>query len=469
MSIASTPTQVVDAISPVVASWRFQQDTDEFTAHGWRQFGLDKEPARYEDWLNAIHEEDRERVGEIVQSLLTEGGGQEFQVEHRLAPVNGDSATVLMRGYGHQPPGRSTLLEATSINIGPFRELSAQLSVQVERFQAIADTAPALIWVTDRDGRCEWFNRRWLDFTASTMEAALIRGRFGNTHPEDQEPAIGSFQAAIAQRDPIEMNYRLRNAAGDYRWILDRAYPRYDREGSFAGYVGTCIDVTSERECADQLVAREAVMRQLHDLNEREKSFMACAIHDGLLQDIIGADMLLQGCESMTPEKRAERIQWARKTISSAIGHGRRLISELRPMILDEQGLVCAIEYYAAELENRSQLQVTVSSDLTRKICCSLWECNVFRIVQEALNNVESHGRVSSASVHVGQRDDCLCVIIRDGGVGFDVGKVRDSFGLLCMRERASIFDGIVEIESAAGMGTTIYVEVPLPECPDTL
>lgn len=469
MSIASNPTQVVDALSQAVASWRFQPGTDEFGAHGWREFGLDKDPACYDEWLTTIHEEDRERVDTLIQSLLTEGGDQEFQFEHRLAPMNDVCTTVLTRGYGHQPHGGATLLETTSINIGPLRELTAQLSVQADRFQAIANTAPALIWVTDRDGRCDWFNRRWLDFTGSTMEAALIRGRFGNTHPDDQESAIRSFQAAIAQRNPIEVTYRLRNATGEYRWILDRAFPRYDRDGGFAGYVGTCIDISRERECVDQLAAREAVMRQLHDLNEREKSFMSYAIHDGLLQDIIGADMLLQSCESLSPEKRAERIQWARRTISSAVSHGRRLISELRPTILDEQGLVCAIEYYAAELENRSKLCVTVTSDLTRKICCSLWECNVFRIVQEALNNVESHSGVSSATVHVDQREDRLCVSIRDGGVGFDVQQVSDSFGMLCMRERASIFDGFVSIESATGEGTTIHVEVPLPECSDRI
>jgi signal transduction histidine kinase len=134
-------------------------------------------------------------------------------------------------------------------------------------------------------------------------------------------------------------------------------------------------------------------------------------------------------------------------------------------MILDEQGIVGGIEYLIAEMDGRIKAQLELTSDLTLDYRSSIWGGNLFRIVQEALTNVERHSKATLAKVNLTQRGDQLGVEIADNGIGFDLDKVPDDrFGLRSIRERASIFGGSAQIKSAPGRGTKIIVEIPLPK-----
>ena len=332
-------------------------------------------------------------------------------------------------------------------------------------FKGIAENVPILIWTTDRQGTCQWFNSSWLAYTGLSLESALTAGRYGAVHPDDREQAVSAFQAAFELRDSIELEYRLKQHDGSYRWMLERSAPRKDDNKDFGGYVGLCVDVSWDHEQRRLFSEREQIMQQLYEISEREKSFLSCAIHDGILQDIIGADMVLQSAENVSPEKLAIKLERAKKTLRSAIGHGRRLISELRPMILDEQGLPSAIEFYAAEIQNRSNLRFEIECKLANMthVDCQFWRGNVFRIVQAAMNNVEAHSQAATASIEVSTKDNEVNVFIRDSGIGFDTESVKDSFGMRCMQERAELFGGTVDVQSKPGSGCCIHLRVPLP------
>ena len=320
-----------------------------------------------------------------------------------------------------------------------------------------------MIWMSDHLGHCQWFNREWLRFCGQELKECLRVGRFSGIYDSDRQLAQEAFEQASVQRDPIEHEYRLRHHAGTYRWVLDRSSPRFSPDGEFIGYLGVCIDVTHQHEYRNQLREREMVMHQLHAINERERSFLSCGIHDGLLQDIIGVEMLLQGCDTFQQEKLAERLTKARSTLRSALMHGRKLIGALRPMILDEHGLVSAIHFYAAELENRSGLQTEIKDQLAQDIVSPVWGGNVFQIVQEAMNNVEAHADTDSASIQIAIVDDHLEVVVSDRGNGFDAGGLMDTFGLRLMRERAAIFQGTARVRSEVGAGTDVSIRMPLP------
>ena len=328
---------------------------------------------------------------------------------------------------------------------------------------SIADSAPVLIWCCNSDGRCDWFNLRWLEFTGDTLTAAIEGDRYRAIHEEDRDEVRSAFEMAFAMRDAIELQYRMQAADGSIRWIHDRAAPRFEGDDIFAGYVGVCTDITHQFEQRARMQEREAVMRRLQKLSESEHAFLSAGIHDGLLQDIIGCDMLLQGASQLDAERLSKRIDRARQSLRSAIKHGRRLISELRPMILDEQGLLSAIEFYAAEIENRSEMRVTVERAQTGEIRHPVWDLNMFRIVQEAMNNAESHSRSEWMAIRVSVESDVLRIVVKDGGEGFEKEKYAESFGIRCMNERAALFNGSVEILTSPGGGSTVLVEMPLP------
>src|SRR5579871_4360023 len=119
-------------------------------------------------------------------------------------------------------------------------------------FKELADFAPVMIWRSGTDALCDWFNRPWLDFVGRTMEQEVGNGWAENVHPEDFDRCVETYLAAFHARLPFTMTYRLKRADGVYREILDNGAPFY-RDGGFAGYFGSCIDISDRTEMEAQL------------------------------------------------------------------------------------------------------------------------------------------------------------------------------------------------------------------------
>jgi PAS domain S-box-containing protein len=112
-----------------------------------------------------------------------------------------------------------------------------------ERFCEVMDAAPVMIWVSGTDKLCTWFNKPWLEFTGRSMEQELGDGWGNGVHPDDFDRRLGIYATHFEQRKEFRMQYRLRRRHSEYRWIDDTGIPRYARDGSFLGYIGSCIDV----------------------------------------------------------------------------------------------------------------------------------------------------------------------------------------------------------------------------------
>ena len=134
------------------------------------------------------------------------------------------------------------------------------------------DTAPALIWMCGPDGRCTYFNASWLNFTGRTIDEALDFGWSRNVHAEDVDRALGVYHRSIEAREPFEMEYRLRRADGEYRWIVDRGVPHTGPDGEFLGFIGSCHDIT------DIKLAHQAVELAEDRLNRIVRSAMDAII-----------------------------------------------------------------------------------------------------------------------------------------------------------------------------------------------
>ena len=147
-----------------------------------------------------------------------------------------------------------------------------------------------------------------------------------------------------------------------------------------------------------------------------------------------------------------------------ALDEGRRLLSGLRPPILDEQGIVAALEYLAAELRQKHPLDLRLCVDVQFKRLDPMFEVTIFRIVQQALTNVAQHGRSARAEVQLSQQSESMQLLVRDWGVGFDPTKVnKDKFGLRGIVRRTELVGGTAQIVSQPNAGTQIVVCLPLP------
>jgi two-component system, sensor histidine kinase PdtaS len=121
-------------------------------------------------------------------------------------------------------------------------------------FRELGDNAPVMIWRSGVDKLCDWFNKPWLDFVGRTMEQEIGYGWADGVHLDDFDRCVDIYTRSFDDREDFSMTYRLRRYDGVYRWILDHGSP-FNRSGKFAGYFGTCIDVTEQREAHDRFVA----------------------------------------------------------------------------------------------------------------------------------------------------------------------------------------------------------------------
>ncbi len=134
----------------------------------------------------------------------------------------------------------------------PCKAVDEILRESQEYFHIIADSAPIMVWITGPDSRATFFNKAWLDFTGKTLEQELRDGWLEDLHPEDAEGCWQTYQTAFATRQDYTAEYRLRRADGEYRWVLDSGRPWYTPCDDFAGYTGSCIDITDRKEVEEQ-------------------------------------------------------------------------------------------------------------------------------------------------------------------------------------------------------------------------
>jgi PAS domain S-box-containing protein len=129
------------------------------------------------------------------------------------------------------------------------------------RFRLVADTAPVLIWMSGTNKLCTYFNKPWLDFTGRSMEQELGNGWAGGVHPDDSQRCVDTYSQSFDRRQEFKMEYRLRHHGGQYRWILDIGAPRFNQDGSFAGYIGSCVDVTERKQAEEAIRISEERLR----------------------------------------------------------------------------------------------------------------------------------------------------------------------------------------------------------------
>jgi PAS domain S-box-containing protein len=208
------------------------------------------------------------------------------------------------------------------------------------RFQAMADTAPVLIWMTGTDGLCNYFNKPWLEFTNRTMEQEVGTGWIQGVHPDDVQGCFDGFLPAFHARKPFTMEYRLRRADGEYRWVIESGIPRYTGAGEFAGYIGSNIDITDlkraveDRERLRQLQADFAHINRVTTMGE-----LAASIAHEVKQPISAAYTNANTCLRWLERDQAD-IEEARDAVSRVIQcvtRASEIIGRIRSLFKKEE------------------------------------------------------------------------------------------------------------------------------------
>jgi len=350
-----------------------------------------------------------------------------------------------------------------------------------QRFRRMADSAPVLIWMSGTDKLCTYFNQQWLVFTGRNLEEELGNGWTEGVHPEDYERCLAIYAAGFDRREPFTMEYRLRRADGAYRWIYDTGIPHISPSGDFLGYIGSCIDITWHKQAEEALRESESALRnsqkdlrrlagRLISAQEDELRRLSRELHDDLTQRLavtaIEAGKLeleLNKMQHVQPDP-VQKIAQIKEQLIKVSEDVHRISRQLHPTILDDLGLVRAIESECAVLMRRQDVELIFTEEGVPAVLPNNVSLCLYRIVQEGLKNVVTHSRAKSCEIILKGGDDTICLTITDDGIGFDPSEVRNKpgLGLSSMRERAQLVQGDFSITSQPGQGAVIRICVPL-------
>ncbi len=156
-------------------------------------------------------------------------------------------------------------------NLGVIRDITERkeaeekLKKSMNFYLSLFENFPAMIWRSGIDGKCNYFNKNWLNFTGRTLEQELGDGWAEGVHPDDLEKCLNIYLDSFRRRESFEMQYRLKRYDGEFGWINDIGRPYYDLEGIFAGYIGSCYDITDRKKMEESLIKREMQYKSLYE------------------------------------------------------------------------------------------------------------------------------------------------------------------------------------------------------------
>jgi PAS domain S-box-containing protein len=305
-------------------------------------------------------------------------------------------------------------------------------------------------------------------------------------HPEDIKRMEAQRDAALANHEPFDLEFRVFHSSGQVRWIAGRGAAEYDETGQITRVLGINIDITAikkaeevlrelnttlEVKVAQRTAQLEYRARQLQKLTlelsqaeERERRRVAVLLHEGLQQQIAGARFHLNTVRNRASDdsQRAE-VDRVNEMLREAIEESRRLSHDLSPAVLHMNDLAEALRWLANRVREQRGLiaHVDVSGDMTLQ--SEALTMFLFRATQEMLFNVVKHARVNDAAIRVRRIGRYVCLSVSDQGRGFDPQELKETsgIGLFGIRERVELLGGRMKIKSTKGKGSRFRIVVP--------
>ena len=330
-----------------------------------------------------------------------------------------------------------------------------------EHFRVIANSAPVLIWMSGTDEEITSVDQPWLDYAAA-RGAAVETSRATLLCPDEAERCREVCKKAFEQRAPFQLEYRLGRREGEYRWVMTAGVPRYNANGSFVGYIGTTIDVTEQKLAEGILFGQKLI-----DVHEEVSSRIARELHDDISQRLGVVSLRLGSLKRASPPSATE-LQQQIDEISQEIadlGADIQAVSHrLHPATLEILGLEKAAAGFCEALSERHGVTIDVHLENVPAALPPEIALSLFRVLQEALQNVVKHSGSRRAQVSLSGRIETVHLTVKDSGVGFDPHQSArgPALGMTSMKERLTVVGGQLSVHSQRGNGTIIQAIAPL-------
>jgi len=464
--------QAVEAGKCVGWDWDVKTGCDRWFGDLRTMFGIQSDTyyGDVEEFRHRIYPEDQALVWEAVADARQKR--EPFTAEFRVLHLDGTVRWVTEGGqFYYSANGDAVRMLGMAVDITERKQAEQALREGEERFRLVANTAPVLIWMSGTDKLCNYVNQRWLEFTGRPLEDELGNGWAEGVHPEDLKGCMDTYTQAFDRREYFQMEYRLRRHDGQYRWLSAIGVPRFNPDHSFAGYIGSCTDVT-EHKLAEESLADMG--RKLIEAHEEERTWIARELHDDVNQRMALLAVELDRWNQQLPPSAVElhdHIHHAIQRLSNIATDIQALSHRLHSSKLEYLGLVAAAKSFCRELSEQHQAEIDFRDmAMPRSVPKEISLC-LFRVLQEALQNAMKYSGVRHIKVELRGTEGEIQLTVSDLGIGFDPQDAihRRGLGLISMRERMQLVRGEISINSQPGSGTTIHARVPFSSSSDSV
>lgn len=429
------------------------------------------------------------RMKDAFERWKTEGDLRSLEVD--ILTRRGERRTVLLNiGSIKRSDGRVILAMAVMVDITERKRSEQAIKESEERFRLAINTAPMMVWVAGTDKLCTYFNKAWLDFTGRPIEAELGNGWVEGVHPEDLQPCVRLYEQCFDERREFRMEYRLRRHDGEYRWIVDIGLPRLSPDGLFAGYIGSCMDVTDRKRSEDD---RIMMLEQIAHLNRAASmGQLAASLAHELAQPLTAILSNAQAASRFAnmPEPDLAEIKEALAEITEDDQRARGFLFNMRAMfqkqkisrtVVDFNGIVHDVSRIIRNHAERKgiQIRVNTSSDAVLvsgdPVVAQQVILNLANNAMDALQHNPLGRKFLTLTSSLNHDGITGTIVVEDNGCGIandNKSKIFTPFfttkqdglglGLSICRSLIESLDGRITLEDRQEPGAAFKVELPV-------
>lgn len=433
--------------------------------------GEERSEVPFDGFLQTLHRDDRERNEAALRRALAKR--IDYKEEFRVLLTDDTVRWIAAYGRGeYDAHGAAVRMVGVGIDITEQRR--AEEEIQTRDAQLISAQRLAHLGSYEWDhatGRVSGSEELRRMFGLAPEEfGPRIEGYLERVHPDDREFMRTTIEQALRDRKPFALEERIVRPDGEVRTLHSQGKWVFDESGQLVKLVGTCQDITERKRTEQQLLeantALHSLSARLIHAQEEERTRIARELHDDLSQQIAAVSIAVSNLKRGIPGERddlrtqSERIQQRAIQLAGAV---RRISHELHPAILEHAGLAAALIGYCEEVQELTGIRVTRRTEGTFTGVAAPVALAVYRIAQEALQNVVKHARVDECDVLLERTGGSVLLRVSDGGGGLsgDAENSVKGLGLISMKERARAINGEIRIDGRAGHGTVLTLNAP--------
>lgn len=429
-------------------------------------FDLYADPAELERMLQSLRNHGVVREYEI---LMRKRDGAIVPMDISISLLKDEAGTTIgsvcvARDLSERKKAEAALKQAQEELSRYSRELERQVRERTREISSILEYTPAVVYIKDREGRYTLVNTRFAELLGRSLPEILGKTDFDLFPPKLARKFRANDQLVLTSCQPLQVEEAFSLPDGRHTHLAVK-FPLYDENGQPNRVCGIATDITELKKAQDRL---RLLSGSIMSNQEKERKALARELHDELGQVLTALRMdAVWLHEALPPDnaKARERALEMCRLIDQAIDDVRGLSTRLRPGVLDDLGLIDALDWYTSDFEKRTGITCIFKAHRVPRVG-ALVATAAYRIVQEALTNVLRHAQATQVKVTLKGGAGILTLTVTDNGRGFNPQKIgeSESLGLAGMQERASLLGGRFRIQSQSGKGTRVWVELPLDD-----